>query len=145
MTLYFDASVVLALLLNEPTADAVDRFMKSHDQTIDISTLCIAECSAAIAGLVRMKRRSDAETSILLQSLDDWLDAFGVRTPVLDADVEEACALVRRLDLKLRTPDAIHLAIARRLNARLVTLDQPMAQAASLLNLDRVDPTILSN
>ncbi|WP_312596858.1 type II toxin-antitoxin system VapC family toxin [Brevundimonas sp.] len=145
MTLYFDASVILALMLNEPAADAVDRFMKNHDQTIDVSTFCIAECSAAITGLVRMKRRSESETSILLQRLDEWLDAFSARTLVVDADVEEACALTRRLDLKLRTPDAIHIAIARRLNARLVTLDQPMAQAASLLNLDWVDPTILSN
>ncbi|MGH6978606.1 MAG: type II toxin-antitoxin system VapC family toxin [Brevundimonas sp.] len=140
MTTYFDASALLALLLNEPAADAVDRFMQNHDQTVSISTLCIAECSAAISGLVRMKRRSEADVSILLQRLDDWLDAFSDRAPILDADVEEACALVRRLDLKLRTPDAIHIAVARRLNARLVTLDHPMAQAAGLLNMDCINP-----
>lgn len=145
MTPYFDASALLALLLNEPAGDAVDSFMQNDSQTVGVSTLCLAECSAAISGLVRMKRRSEVEASVLIQQLDDWIAAFSTRTPILDADVEEACVLVRRLDLKLRTPDAIHLAVARRLNARLVSLDRPMMRAATLLTIDCVDPTVPSN
>ncbi|WAC58893.1 type II toxin-antitoxin system VapC family toxin [Brevundimonas sp. SL130] len=140
MSFYFDASVLLALLLNEPAAESIDRFMRGHVQTISVSTLCTAECSAAISGLVRMRRRSEAEVTILLQRLDDWIDAFGARAAILDADIEDACLLVRRFDLKLRTPDAIHIAVARRLNAQLITLDHPMAQAATLLNLNCINP-----
>lgn len=140
MSFYFDASALLALLLNEPSAESVERFMRSHDQPISVSTLCLAECSAAISGLVRMGRRSEAEVTTLLQRLDDWIDIFGDREAILDTDIDDACLLVRRLDLKLRTPDAIHIAAARRLNARLITLDNPMAQAAGLLNLDCINP-----
>lgn len=140
MSSYFDASAVLALLLNEPTAESVEDFMRRHNGTINVSTLCAAECSAAISGLVRMRRRSETEATILLQRLDDWIDAFGVRTAILDADIEDAGNLVRRLDLKLRTPDAIHIAAARRLTAQLITLDHPMAQAASLLSLPCINP-----
>lgn len=140
MSFYFDASAVLALLLNEPSADSVERFMRRHDQPISVSTLCVAECSAAISGLVRMGRSSEAEVTALLQRLEDWIDIFGDRVAILDTDIEDACSLVRRFDLKLRTPDAIHLAAAKRLNARLITLDHPMAQAAGLLNLDCINP-----
>ncbi len=87
-----------------------------------------------------MRRRSEAEVTVLLQRLDDWIDTFGARAAILDADIEDACLLVRRFDLKLRTPDAIHIAVARRLNTQLITLDHPMAQAASLLNLDCINP-----
>jgi uncharacterized protein len=145
MTPYFDASALLALLLNEPAGDAVDRFLQNDDQAVGVSTLCVAECSAAISGLVRMNRRSEPEAMALLQQLDGWLAAFSERASVLDADIEDACLLVRRFDLKLRTPDAIHLAVTRRLGARLVTLDRPMTRTASLLNIDCVDPTAPSN
>jgi predicted nucleic acid-binding protein len=46
------------------------------------------------------------------------------------ADARLAYAYVRRFDLRLRAPDALHLAIARRLDAALVTLDRRMAAAA---------------
>ena len=36
----------------------------------------------------------------------------------------------RRFDLRLRAPDALHLVIARRLDATLVTLDRRLATAA---------------
>jgi predicted nucleic acid-binding protein len=37
---------------------------------------------------------------------------------------------LRRLDLALRTPDAINIAMAQRLGATLVTFDKKMAAAA---------------
>jgi predicted nucleic acid-binding protein len=37
---------------------------------------------------------------------------------------------IRRLDLPLKAPDAIHIAIAQRVNAQLATFDQQMANAA---------------
>jgi hypothetical protein len=45
------------------------------------------------------------------------------------ADVRLAGAFVRKFDLALRVPDALHLAIARRLDSTLVTLDRRLATA----------------
>jgi predicted nucleic acid-binding protein len=45
-----------------------------------------------------------------------------------------------RLDLTLRTPDAIHIAIARRLDATLVTFDQRMATNARALGMAVATP-----
>ena len=43
--------------------------------------------------------------------------------------------ILRRLDINLRTPDAIHIAIARRVDATLVTFDQQVAESARALGM----------
>jgi uncharacterized protein len=50
-------------------------------------------------------------------------------------DVRLAGIYVRRFDLGLRAPDAVHIAIARRLDATLVTLDRRLAAAARELGV----------
>jgi hypothetical protein len=51
------------------------------------------------------------------------------------ADARLAYAYVRRFELRLRAPDALHLAIARHLDVSLVTLDRRMAAAARELGI----------
>jgi predicted nucleic acid-binding protein len=46
--------------------------------------------------------------------------------------------MLRRLDLNLRTPDAIHIAIAQRLGAELATFDVRMAESAEALGVTAV-------
>jgi predicted nucleic acid-binding protein len=50
-------------------------------------------------------------------------------------DVALATAYTRRLDLPLLAPDALHISIARRLEATLVTFDRGMAAAAGALGV----------
>jgi predicted nucleic acid-binding protein len=47
--------------------------------------------------------------------------------------------MLRQLELKLRAPDAIHLAVAQRLKVAIATFDQPMAKAAHMLGIPVVD------
>lgn len=51
-----------------------------------------------------------------------------------------ATAFVRRPDITLRAPDAIHIAAASRLGATLLTLDHGMARAAAALGVDHLNP-----
>jgi predicted nucleic acid-binding protein len=55
-------------------------------------------------------------------------------------DARLAYIYVRRFDLGLRAPDALHLAIARRLDATLVTLDRRLATAARELSVAVDEP-----
>jgi uncharacterized protein len=48
---------------------------------------------------------------------------------------------VHRFDLMLRAPDALHAAVCQRLGLTLVTLDQPLARAATALGVAVVNPT----
>ena len=50
-------------------------------------------------------------------------------------DVRLAYAYVRRFDLALRAPDALHIAIDRRLDVSLATVDRRLAAAAGELGV----------
>ena len=74
-----------------------------------------------------------------LHAFDRWAFAATNRIVTESADVMAADRFLRRLDLPLRTPDAIHIAIALRAGADLATFDVRMAACAATLGL-RVVP-----
>jgi uncharacterized protein len=49
---------------------------------------------------------------------------------IRSADAQLAYIFARRFELALRAPDALHLAISRRLDAILITLERRLAAAA---------------
>jgi uncharacterized protein len=51
------------------------------------------------------------------------------------SDIASAASFIRRLDLNLRAPDAINIAIADRIGAALATFDDRMAAAARALEV----------
>jgi len=55
------------------------------------------------------------------------------------ADILRAEQLIRRLDLTLRTQDAIHIAIALRIDVALATFDRRMAGVARALGIQVLD------
>ena len=61
--------------------------------------------------------------------------ATSLPVDIAATDARLAYIYVRRFDLGLRAPDALHLAIARRLDATLVTLDRRLAAAAGELGI----------
>lgn len=142
MTLYFDASAVAAVILNEPAAPAVDQVIRSSANVV-VTAFSIAEVSSAIARLHRMKSLA-TPTERLFRNLDDWVATFARLTNILDDDVWRAAALVRTLSLKLRTPDALHLAVCERLGAQLVTLDGNLAKAARVQGVSCLNPAEVS-
>jgi len=137
---YFDASVVVPYLMAEPHSEAVIAFMAEDGRTLQISDFVVAEVSSAISRLVRMRILDVHEADGVLHDLDDWIDATTTPIEVEGADVREATALVRQFDLKLRAPDALHIAICRRIDARLVTLDNTLATAAHAVGLACINP-----
>ena len=58
-----------------------------------------------------------------------------LREETVAADIRAAGAFFRRVDLTLRTGDAINIAIAQRMRALLVTFDQKMAATARILGV----------
>jgi uncharacterized protein len=69
----------------------------------------------------------------VFSSFDAWTARAAKRAETKAADVLAAAAFLRRLDLTLRTADALNIAIAQRLGVALVTFDQKMAASARLL------------
>jgi hypothetical protein len=100
-----------------------------------VSYCAAAEVASALSRLVRMERLIVTEAAAKLADFGEWR-ACGTANADMDAnDCRLADSYVRRFDLKLRAPDALHVAIRRRLQLQLVTLDRRLAATARELGL----------
>jgi predicted nucleic acid-binding protein len=70
---------------------------------------------------------------LALSAFDAWRDATSNKLNTIPQDMEDAASILRRLDLNIRTGDALNLAIAMRLDATLATFDERMAENARAL------------
>ena len=82
-----------------------------------------------------MRLLTEEEGSARLADFAAWRAAASSAADMHAADARLAYAYVRRFDLRLRAPDALHLAIARRVDATLITLDRRLASAARELGI----------
>jgi len=130
LSAYLDASVLLPILIEEPASAAVDTYILAGGHELLVSDFAAAEIASALSRLVRTGLLEAPDALLRLADFDVWRAAMTVPADMHASDVRLANAYVRRFELMLRAPDALHLAIARRLNATLVTLDRRLAAAA---------------
>jgi uncharacterized protein len=133
MTAYLDASVALPALVSEATSERVDRYITSLLEPIAISEFAAAEI---ISGLSRQHRMGELpDVTPILLALSS-LRRVALAPDIVGDDFRRATELVSRFDLKLRAPDALHLAVCERRRFRLVTLDLRLADAAAAVGAD---------
>lgn len=130
MSLYLDTSVIVALLTIDPLTARADEFIVRMREPLLVSDLAAAEFASAIARRVRTREISADQARSDLSDFDLWSFRSAQLIEVDASDVATATAFLRRLDLALLAPDAIHIAAARRLDATLVTFDRQMADSA---------------
>jgi uncharacterized protein len=109
--------------------------MSTVQQELWVSDFAAAEVASALSRLVRMGRLQSTDGAACLSDFDVWRAAMTSAAEIHAVDVRLAGTYVRRFDLGLRAPDALHLAIARRLDATLVTSDRRLAAAARELGV----------
>jgi uncharacterized protein len=136
LSAYLDASVLLPTLIAEPTTEAVYDCLDTNDQELLISDFAAAEVASALSRLVRMALLTHADALARLADFDAWRTAMALPVDIGPSDARLAYIYVRRFDLRLRAPDALHLAIAHRLGATLVTLDRRLATAAREMGIE---------
>jgi predicted nucleic acid-binding protein len=141
LSVYLDTSVLLPWLVEESASAAIRHYMAVHPQERLISDFAAAEVASALSRLVSLGLLTGAEGSARLADFDAWRAATSSPVDLHASDARLAYAYVRRFDLRLRAPDALHLAIARRLDATLVTLDRRMSRAAADLGIAVAVPT----
>jgi uncharacterized protein len=132
---YLDASVIVPRLVEERDSATVDAFLAGRREILLISDLAAAEVVSAMSRLVRMRILGVVDAFAVLDDFEIWRAAVSSDAEIHAADARLAYAYVRRFDLRLRAPDALHLAIARRADATLVTLDGRLARAAKALGV----------
>ena len=140
MKVYLDASCIVPLFVTEGASDAIDGLIQSMAGPAWISDYGAGEYASAIARRVRMRSVQPVRASALLAEFDRWCAGFARSIAIATDDLATAIALVRRFELKLRLPDAIHLALCQRRSLVLATLDDGLADAARALGVAHVVP-----
>jgi uncharacterized protein len=136
LSVYFDASIIVALLLRDDDFNSrAEAFVRQHRPSPVVSDLASVEFASALARRVRMKDISANEARKAFQAFDSWKSAGVSLAHVAAPEFSVAEKSLRRLDLALRSGDAIHIALARRLGAALATFDEKMAASAKALGV----------
>jgi predicted nucleic acid-binding protein len=135
VSLYLDASVIVALLTNDLFTSRADAYIRSHPDILIVSDFAGAEFASVIARRVRTREVTERVARRAFAEFDAWTARNTERTETTTVDVTTATRALRRLDLTLRTADAMNLAIAQRIDATLMTFDEKMTVAAKVLGV----------
>lgn len=135
MTAYLDASAILPILIEEAGSPVVDQFITESGEAFVISEFAAAEVASALSRLVRTGILELADATSRLADFDAWRAASTDDLDMQASDIRLAHVFVRRFDLMLRAPDALHAAVCRREDLTLVTLDRRLAAAAEELGV----------
>ena len=137
-----DASVLVSLVVPEPTSFAVFEMIRMSERPL-VSDFAFGEVCSAMSIRVRRREIDANEAERILSLLEDWADRSARRVTMEPKDIAQATRFVRRYELGLRMPDALHLALAQRLDASIATQDRRQATAAATLGLRAVTPNPL--
>jgi uncharacterized protein len=135
-SLYLDAGAFVPLHVADALSSRARDLISSWTRQVVVSDLTIAEFSSVIARRFRTLELTKAEAAKCIGNGDVWVSQYANPVEMTGHDLKQATTWVQGLELPLRTPDALHLAIARRLGARLMTFDRQMAQAAASLGIE---------
>lgn len=134
MSRYLDANAIIGLLTADPLTGRVRAVLAQNGDPLIVSDFAAAEFTAVVGRKMRSGAITREHALDAIALLDQWRSR--VTCVQLDVtDVARADQFLRRLDLPLQPPDAMHIAIAQRLGSVLVTFDRRMASAARTLGL----------
>jgi len=132
---YLDASVLVAMFTDDVMTPRATALIAMAPPPLIVSDFAALEFASAISRIVRMRALSRNTAQQALADLDIWVSRGALRVEIGSGDVGAASGFIRRLDLNLRGPDAMHIALAQRLGATLFTLDAKLKTCAKKLGL----------
>lgn len=135
MTIYLDNSVVVPLLLPDALAERAEAFLFSRPTGLIVSDFISAEFASVVGIRLRSGKLTVRDARAALTNFDLWSGQRTLGAETTTSDIRAAESMLRRLDLTLRAPDAINLAIAQRMGANLATFDTKMAASANKLGI----------
>ncbi|MFL5115015.1 MAG: type II toxin-antitoxin system VapC family toxin [Microvirga sp.] len=135
MSVYLDASILVALFTPDTLSARVDANFRSTADAAVVGDFAAAEFASAVARKVRTGELTEMNARAVFSEFDEWVARLGAMAEVRSADLVMAARFLRRLDLNLRAPDALNIAVAQRLGIAIATFDQRMAVAARRLGV----------
>ena len=136
---YLDASVLVPLVHLEASSMLMKRFV-GDASNLHVSDFAIGEVASAIGRLVRSDLMTDALGQQTLVRFELWAESRASAVTVAPFDTRLATQYLHRFELGLRLPDAIHLAVCRRLGMTIVTFDRRLLTASAALGIPAEAP-----
>lgn len=135
MKLYLDTSILVAMLTRDPFTERTYRYLKAETPALIVSDYAAAEFASAVARRVRMRELTEDAARLAFVTFDGLAPGTVERIETSATDIKVAEGFLRRLDLPLRAPDAVNIAITKRAGASLMTFDDKMTIAAKILGV----------
>jgi uncharacterized protein len=135
----FDASALVDLFVESVNSRRIKFLIASNTREFVVTDLAAGEFSAGVARLVRIDRMTSEHANAVFGLFDGWRSAETISVAIESDDIRTATGFVRRFELSLKLPDAIHIAAALRMRASLCTFDKTQAAAARKVGLPVVD------
>lgn len=134
-TLYCDTSVVVAYYVPEAHSTQAEQVLDAHDQRV-ISPLVLTEVSSALRRKVHNKALGKADAHAAWEDFkQDVASGIFSLSALERRHVDHAAAQMWQTKERLRTLDAIHLAVADLDGCTLTTADDLMAKVGKYLGL----------
>jgi predicted nucleic acid-binding protein len=133
--IYLDTSALVSLFVSEAHSLRLLDWIEAEQPAVVVSIFGLVEFDAAITARQRTGRLDHAQAIEILQRCDRWVAGQARAEDVEPADHRVAATHVRRFELGLQAPDALHLATCARLGLPLLTFNQRQATAAAALGL----------
>ncbi|MES2442560.1 MAG: type II toxin-antitoxin system VapC family toxin [Pseudomonadota bacterium] len=141
MSLYLDTSVAGTLLLRDAGADACSDWLEHRAEDAGWSDFANGELVSAIGLRVRRGQFTETDGTRIVDAIADFTRAW-LRFSADSPDIAAATGFLAQFDLGLRLPDAIHIAMAQRLDCTLVSTDRRQLKAARALGVPIADPSV---
>ena len=135
MSVYVDASILVSVMSTDALSAPAEAALRQVAGLVVVSDFCGAEIASAIGKRVRAGQIAKREGRAVLAAYDEWVDSRAELVLMAPVDVAMCHSYLRRLDLPLRTPDALHIAIASRLGASLLSFDKQLIASARKLGV----------
>lgn len=139
--IYLDTSVLVAAFALEAETERAQAWLWGQAPgSLAISAWTQIEFAAALRFKSATSQITEAQRAVSAGQFSKVLEAALTTWTVEVADMEMAALIAAMDELRLRAPDSLHLAIARRRSATLCTLDQGLARACDLSGHPTVRP-----
>lgn len=135
MTILLDASVLVPLFARDALTPRALAFVAQAGQSMIVSDWAVLGSISAFSLKARSGAVTLSEAEAARDNLFQWRKDFAITLVLESSDLEAATKLLGAFRLNLRAPDALHLAMAQRLNATLATFDAKLAAAGTALGV----------
>lgn len=137
---YLDTSAAISLFVAEPASELVDAWLATCDEPLVSSDWIITEFGSALSIKERSATLSARDARAAWRSFEAFCQSGLRLAPVSRRAFREAAKMTRQPLRGLRSGDALHLAMAQEIGAKIIaTLDTTMADNAKRLKIKTVE------